>query len=41
MRLLGEAGVTRSRARGTHRLVSLRREDLDERFRRLVEVLTC
>jgi DNA-binding transcriptional ArsR family regulator len=40
LRLLREAGVTRSRAQGTHRLVSLRRDDLDERFPGLVEVLT-
>ncbi len=38
--LLREAGVTRTRAEGTLRLVSLRRDDLDERFPGLVEVLT-
>jgi DNA-binding transcriptional ArsR family regulator len=40
LRLLREAGVTRSRADGTQRLISLRREDLDERFPGLVDVLT-
>jgi DNA-binding transcriptional ArsR family regulator len=40
LRLLREAGVTRSRAQGTQRLVSLRRDDLDERFPGLVDVLT-
>jgi DNA-binding transcriptional ArsR family regulator len=40
LRLLREAGVTRSRPQGTQRLVSLRRDDLDERFPGLVEVLT-
>jgi len=40
MRLLREAGVTRSRADGTLRLISLRRDDLDARFPGLVDVLT-
>ena len=40
MRLLRESGVTRTRAEGTHRVISLRRDDLDERFPGLVEVLT-
>jgi DNA-binding transcriptional ArsR family regulator len=40
LRLLREAGVTRTRAEGTQRLISLRREDLDERFPGLVDVLT-
>ena len=40
LRLLREAGVTRTRADGTQRLISLRREDLDERFPGLVDVLT-
>ncbi len=40
MRLLREAGLTRSRAQGTQRLISLRRDDLDERFPGLVELLT-
>ena len=40
MRLLREAGVTRSRADGTLRLISLRRDDLEARFPGLVDVLT-
>ncbi len=40
LRLLREAGVTRTRAEGTLRLISLRRSDLHERFPGLVEVLT-
>ena len=40
LRLLREAGVTRTRADGTQRLISLRRDDLDERFPGLVDVLT-
>src|SRR4051794_3123350 len=40
LRLLREAGVTRSRAAGTQRLISLRRDDLEERFPGLVGVLT-
>jgi DNA-binding transcriptional ArsR family regulator len=40
LRLLREAGVTRSRADGTLREISLRREDLDERFPGLLDVLT-
>ncbi len=40
LRLLREAGLTRSRAEGTQRYVSLRREDLDERFPGLLGVLT-
>ena len=40
MRLLREAGVTRTRAQGTLRLISLRRDDLDARFPGLVDVLT-
>jgi DNA-binding transcriptional ArsR family regulator len=39
LRLLREAGVTRTRAVGTERYISLRREDLDERFPGLVDVL--
>jgi DNA-binding transcriptional ArsR family regulator len=31
-RVLREAGVTHTRLEGTHRHVSLRREDLDARF---------
>ena len=40
LRLLREAGVTRARAQGTQRLVSLRRDDLEARFPGLVDVLT-
>lgn len=40
LRLLREAGVTRTRAEGTQRLISLRRDDLDRRFPGLVDVLT-
>jgi len=40
MRLLREAGVTRTRAVGTQRLISLRRDDLEARFPGLVGVLT-
>jgi DNA-binding transcriptional ArsR family regulator len=40
LRLLREAGVTRTRADGTQRIISLRRDDLDERFPGLVDVLT-
>jgi DNA-binding transcriptional ArsR family regulator len=40
LRVLREAGVTRTRAEGTLRLISLRREDLDERFPGLVDALT-
>jgi DNA-binding transcriptional ArsR family regulator len=40
LRLLREAGVTRSRAQGTLREISLRRDDLDERFPGLLDVLT-
>ena len=39
LRLLREAGVTRTRAEGTQRLISLRRDDLDGRFPGLVDVL--
>ena len=31
-RVLREAGITNTRAAGTHRFVSLRRDELDERF---------
>jgi DNA-binding transcriptional ArsR family regulator len=31
-RVLREAGITHTRAEGTHRYVSLRRQDLDARF---------
>ncbi len=40
LRLLREAGVTRTRADGTLRLISLRREDLEARFPGLVDVLS-
>ena len=40
LRLLREAGVTRTRAEGTQRFISLRRDDLDDRFPGLVDVLT-
>jgi DNA-binding transcriptional ArsR family regulator len=40
LRLLREAGVTRTQAQGTLRLISLRREDLEARFPGLVGVLT-
>ncbi len=40
LRLLREAGVTRTRAEGTQRIISLRREDLEQRFPGLVAVLT-
>lgn len=39
LRLLREAGVTRTRAEGTERHISLRREDLDARFPGLLDVL--
>ena len=39
LRLLREAGVTRTRAEGTERCTSLRRDDLDARFPGLVDVL--
>ncbi len=40
LRLLREAGVTRTRAEGTQRFISLRGDDLDERFPGLVGILT-
>jgi DNA-binding transcriptional ArsR family regulator len=40
LRLLREAGVTRTRAEGTQRIISLRRHDLEQRFPGLVDVLT-
>ena len=40
LRLLREAGVTRTQAQGTLRLISLRRDDLEERFPGLLGVLT-
>ena len=41
LRLLREAGLTRARQRGTEREISLRRDDLEERFPGLVDVLTA
>ena len=41
VRLLREAGVTRSRPAGTERHVSLRRDDLETRFPGLVDVLVA
>ncbi len=40
-RLLREAGVTRSRAAGTQRLISLRRDDLESRFPGLIALITA
>jgi DNA-binding transcriptional ArsR family regulator len=40
LRLLREAGITRTQAQGTLRLISLRRDDLDEQFPGLLDVLT-
>ena len=40
LKLLREAGVTRTQAQGTLRLISLRRDDLEARFPGLVDVLT-
>jgi DNA-binding transcriptional ArsR family regulator len=40
LKLLREAGVTRTRAEGTQRLISLRRDDLERRFPGLVDVVT-
>lgn len=39
LRVLREAGVTRTRARGNQRWVSLRRDDLDELFPGLLDVV--
>jgi DNA-binding transcriptional ArsR family regulator len=39
LRVLREAGVTHTRAHGTHRIVSLRREDLDARFPGLLDAV--
>src|ERR1700761_9726892 len=39
LRQLREAGVTRSRAVGTSRIVTLRREDLESRFPGLIDVV--
>ena len=40
LRLLREAGVTRTEAVGTQRFISLRRDDLEARFPGLADVLT-
>ncbi|HEY8465471.1 MAG TPA: metalloregulator ArsR/SmtB family transcription factor [Solirubrobacterales bacterium] len=40
LRLLREAGITRTRVRGTSREISLRRDDLDARFPGLLDALT-
>ena len=40
LKLLREAGVTRARAAGVQRWISLRRDDLEARFPGLVDVLT-
>lgn len=40
LRLLREAGITRTRADGVHRLISLRADDLEERLPGLLAVLT-
>jgi DNA-binding transcriptional ArsR family regulator len=39
LRLLREAGVTRTRAEGTQRLISLRGDDLRQRFPGLLDLL--
>lgn len=39
LRVLREAGVTRTRPTGTKRLVSLRREELEDRFPGLLEAV--
>jgi DNA-binding transcriptional ArsR family regulator len=40
-RLMRESGITRTRAEGTLRYISLRRDDLETRFPGLVAVLTA
>ena len=40
LRLLREAGITRTRPNGTLRLITLRRDDLEARFPGLLDVLT-
>jgi len=39
LKLLRQAGVTRTRPAGTERFISLRRDDLDARFPGLLDVL--
>ena len=41
LKLLREAGLTRTRAEGTQRLISLRSDDLETRFPGLVAVLVA
>lgn len=41
LRVLREAGVTRTRVEGTHRFVSLRRDDLDLRFPGLLDAVVA
>jgi len=41
LKLLREAGVTRTRAEGTLRYMSLRRDDLDARFPGLLDALAA
>jgi len=41
LKLLREAGITRTRAEGTQRFISLRSDDLETRFPGLVGVLTA
>jgi DNA-binding transcriptional ArsR family regulator len=40
-KVLREAGLTRTRAEGTHRYVSLRRDEVDERFPGLLEAVVA
>ena len=39
MKVLRESGLTRTRAQGTHRYVSLRRDELDEAFPQLLDAV--
>ena|SRR5215217_4024612 len=39
LRVLREAGLTNTRAQGTHRIVSLRRDEIDERFPGLLDAV--
>jgi DNA-binding transcriptional ArsR family regulator len=39
LRVLREAGLTHTRAQGTHRIVSLRRDELDARFPGLLDAV--
>jgi DNA-binding transcriptional ArsR family regulator len=39
LRVLREAGLTQTRAQGTHRYVSLRRDELDARFPGLLDAV--